>query len=107
MNVFPILRLEDENIKKIMDERKREKQEEKIARDRVKAQIEADKLARKKLFGQVSGHEQPKQVLPAATSSQKESKDYTETKLQVIELICSIFYSFVFISFKNIKFYDL
>jgi len=105
--MFTILRLEDENIKKIMDERKREKQEEKIARDRVKAQIEADKLARKKLFGQVSGQEQPKQVLPVATGSQKQSKDYTETKLQVIELSCSMFCSFVFISFINIKFYGL
>jgi len=67
-----------------MDERKREKQEEKIARDRVKAQIEADKLARKKLFGQVSGEEQVKQVLPVAVlSPQKQSKDYTETKLQI------------------------
>ncbi|CAH1726643.1 UBX domain-containing protein 1 [Aphis gossypii] len=76
-------KLEDENIKKIMDERKREKQEEKIARDRVKAQIEADKLARKKLYGQVSAEEQPKQVLPVAVSPQKQTKDYTETKLQI------------------------
>jgi len=66
-----------------MDERKREKQEEKIARDRVKAQIEADKLARKKLYGQASAEEQPKQVLPIAVSPQKQTKDYTETKLQV------------------------
>jgi len=77
-------KLEDENIKKIMDERKREKQEEKIARDRVKAQIEADKLARKKLFGQMSGEEQPKPVLPVAVlSPQKQAKDYKETKLQI------------------------
>lgn len=68
----------------MMDERKREKQEEKIARDRVKAQIEADKLARKKIFGQASGVEQQKQVLPVTVSPQKHSKDYTETKLQVI-----------------------
>lgn len=66
-----------------MDERKREKQEEKVARERVKAQIEADKLARKKLFGQVSGEEEPKKVSPVAVSPQKQSKDYTETKLQV------------------------
>ncbi|VVC41569.1 Ubiquitin-related domain,Zinc finger C2H2-type,UBX domain,Ubiquitin-associated domain,UBA-like [Cinara cedri] len=76
-------KLEDENIKKIMDERKREKQEEKVARDRVKAQIEADKLARKKLFSQVSGEEQLKQVTPVALSPQKPLKDYTETKLQI------------------------
>jgi len=66
-----------------MDERKREKQEEKVARDRVKAQIEADKLARKKLYGQAPAEEQPKPVLPVAVSPQKQTKDYTETKLQV------------------------
>lgn len=78
-----------------MDERKREKQEEKIARDRVKAQIEADKLARKKLFGQMSGEEQPKPVSPvAALSAQKQAKDYKETKLQVI-----IFYIYIIIFF--------
>lgn len=80
---FVLFRLEDENMKKIMDERKREKQEEKVARDRVKAQIEADKLARKKLYGQASAEEQPKKVLPVAVSPQKQTKDYTETKLQV------------------------
>lgn len=71
-----------------MDERKREKQEEKIARDRVRAQIEADKLARKKLFGHGS-EEQPKQVSSVTVSPQTQSKDYTETKLQVI--ICIYF----------------
>lgn len=69
-----------------MDERKREKQEEKIARERVKAQIEADKLARKKLFGQVSNEEPPKQVSPVTVNPQRQSKDYTETKLQVLIL---------------------
>jgi len=89
---FNFYRLEDENIKKIMDERKREKQEEKIARDRVKAQIEADKLARKKLFGQMSG-EEPKQVLPVAVlSPQKQVKDYSETKLQVIIVYILLIY---------------
>lgn len=76
-----------------MDERKREKQEEKVARDRVKAQIEADKLARKKLFGQVSGEEQPKPVAPIITPTPlKQSKDYTETKLQVLIFILTHHY---------------
>jgi len=34
-------------MKKIVEQRKREKDEEKAARDRVRAQIEADKAARK------------------------------------------------------------
>lgn len=67
-----------------MDERKREKQEEKIARDRVKAQIEADKLARKKLYDQASNEKSPTPVLPVVASPQKQSKNYDLTKLQVI-----------------------
>lgn len=80
-----------------MDERKREKQEERIARDRVKAQIEADKLARKKLFGQVSEQEKPKQVLPVTVSPQKQSKDYTETKLQVLIYKILLYYTYIVI----------
>lgn len=40
-------RMEELEMKKILEQRKREKQEEKDARDRVKAQIEADRAARK------------------------------------------------------------
>jgi len=76
-----LFRLEDEDIKTIMDERKREKQEDKVARDKVITQIEADKLARKKMYGLASAEEQPKQVLLVA--SHKQTKEYTETKLQV------------------------
>ncbi|XP_050431351.1 UBX domain-containing protein 1-like [Adelges cooleyi] len=74
-------KLEDENIKKIMDERKREKEDEKKARDRVRAQIEADKLARKKMFGKASGEIEAVKVQPV--NPPKQSKDYTETKLQI------------------------
>ncbi|XP_060857596.1 UBX domain-containing protein 1-A-like isoform X2 [Metopolophium dirhodum] len=74
-------KLEDVDIKTIMNERKREKQEDKVAHDKVIAQIEADKLARKKMYGQTSAEEQPKQVLPVAP--QKQTKKYTETKLQI------------------------
>jgi len=71
-----LFRLEDEDIKKNTDERNR-------ARHQVIAQIEADKLARKKVYGQASAEEQPKQVLPIAP--QKQTKNYTETKLQEID----------------------
>lgn len=40
-------RMEEIEMKKIVDQCKREKEEEKAARDRVRAQIEADKAARK------------------------------------------------------------
>lgn len=45
-------KMEEMEMQKIVEQRKREKAEEKAARDRVKAQIEADKAARKaKLAG--------------------------------------------------------
>lgn len=40
-------KLEDMEIMKLVAERKREKEEDKKARERVKAQIEADKAARR------------------------------------------------------------
>lgn len=40
-------KMEEQEMKKIVDQRKREKQDEKVARDRVRVKIEADKLARK------------------------------------------------------------
>lgn len=40
-------KMEEMEMKKIVDQRKREKEDEKLARNRVKAQIEADKAARK------------------------------------------------------------
>lgn len=40
-------RMEELEMKKIVEQRKKEKADEKIARERVKAQIEADKAARK------------------------------------------------------------
>lgn len=40
-------RMEEMEIKKLVDQRKREKEEEKQARDRVRAQIESDKAARR------------------------------------------------------------
>lgn len=40
-------RIEEEEMKKIVEQRKREKQEDRMARDKIRAQIEADKAARR------------------------------------------------------------
>lgn len=69
-----------------MNERKREKEDDKLARDRVKAQIEADKQARKKVFDHLYELDQRKLVTSIDICPQKPPKDYTETKLQVLIL---------------------
>ncbi|XP_036335739.1 UBX domain-containing protein 1-B-like [Rhagoletis pomonella] len=82
-------RMEELEMKKIVDQRKREKAEEKAARERVRAQIEADKAARK--AREQNQIEQPSSVttsptLPVAASTnsvRQANKDYTQTRLQV------------------------
>lgn len=68
-------------MKKILDQRKREKEEEKFARQRVKEQIEQDKLARKAKYSN-----QPIEVVPpkpVAVVSSKPAINYSEVKLQI------------------------
>ncbi|XP_053952779.1 UBX domain-containing protein 1 [Anastrepha ludens] len=81
-------RMEELEMKKIVDQRKREKAEEKAARERVRSQIEADKAARK--AREQNQTEQPSPAtsptLPAATSTttaRSAPKDYTQTRIQV------------------------
>lgn len=73
-------------MKKLLEQRKREKAEEKEAIQRVKAQIEADKAARRAKAAAESS--QSINLSPVASSSTSTSahhrKDYTETKLQVL-----------------------
>lgn len=81
-------KLEEQEIKKLAELRRREKEDDKRARDRVRAQIEADKAARKAKADAAQG------IAPAATpvipnpvpakpSVPAAPKDYTETRLQI------------------------
>lgn len=67
-----------------VEERKREKAEEKAARDRVKAQIESDKAARRAKAGQaplpVATSSAPPAQVPIVTSL---PKDYKQTRIQI------------------------
>lgn len=73
---------------KLFEQRKREKAEEKEARQRVRAQIEADKAARRAKAAEESG--QVLNTVPvsssatSSTSTTHHRKDYSETKLQVL-----------------------
>lgn len=81
MNVH---RLEDDEIKKILEQRKREKNEEKVAKDRVRAMIEADKAARKAKFGGSQEQPTPAPVpAKAAAPVAVQPKDYSTTRIQV------------------------
>lgn len=77
-------------MKRIAEERKKEKLEDKLARERVKEQIERDRQARKEMFGNKSEagaatSAPPKPTPPpaaaAATTTQK--KEYNTTRIQV------------------------
>lgn len=75
-------RMRDDEAKKLVDERKREKAEEAMARARVKAQIEADKAARRaKAAGDAAKTPtSPKSPLAAPTPP---SKNYSEARMQI------------------------
>ncbi len=83
-------RLQEQEMKEIVETRRRGKIEEKQARDRVKAQIEADKIARRAKFGPQDGSSEqiapppPKPIEPATPAEPAVKKDYKETKLQVM-----------------------
>lgn len=74
-------------MRKLLEQRKREKEEEKEARQRVRAQIEADKAARRAKAAAESGQlvNTPTCSLPATSSpsTTHHRKDYSETRLQV------------------------
>lgn len=75
---------------KLFEQRKREKAEEKEARQRVKAQIEADKVARRAKAAAESGQLLNTVPVPSPVTSTSSTthhrKDYSETKLQVANL---------------------
>ncbi|TDG43148.1 hypothetical protein AWZ03_010440 [Drosophila navojoa] len=85
-------RMEEIEMKKIVDQRKREKEEEKAARDRVRAQIEADKAARKAREAKNSPGAQLSDAVPSVSSTttattptgvKSPPREYTETRIQV------------------------
>ncbi|XP_034656924.1 UBX domain-containing protein 1 [Drosophila subobscura] len=81
-------RMEEIEMKKIVDQRKREKEEEKVARDRVRAQIEADKAARKARENKEIPNSEPAPSVSSTTVSsptgvKSPPRDYTETRIQV------------------------
>lgn len=83
-----LFRMKEDEMKKLVEQRKREKIEDQKARQRVKDQIEADKAARRQKYG--GDAQQPSTAQPAPTTSvpaqqaPKPQKDYSETRLQVI-----------------------
>lgn len=76
-------------LKKIAEERRREKMEEKLARQKVKEQIEKDKKERAAKFAKTSTESNKPSAVPPAvavnTNQAKptETKEYTEARLQI------------------------
>jgi len=77
--------IEEQEIRKLAVERRREKDEEKAAKARVLAQIEADKAARKaeREAGRAGAAAQQPAAAAAPAPAQTVKKDYTEARLQV------------------------
>ncbi len=79
--------LEDQEIKRMAEQRRREKEETKAAKEKVKAQIEADRQARREREAERRG--ETVQAPVAAQSPPKpeeeggEAKTYTEARLQI------------------------
>lgn len=87
--------------------RRREKEEERVARERVRKQIEADKLARKLKYSTPDSQNaaavtSPPPAPAPVSSAPAVKKDYTETKIQVFFLI---FFSSNFKDFCKKGFY--
>jgi UBX domain-containing protein 1/4 len=78
--------MEEEEMKKIIDQRRREKLEDDQARQRIKAKIEADKQARQAKFSNTpaapAAPVQPAKLEP--TKAAGPPKDYVEAKINVI-----------------------
>ncbi|XP_063990044.1 UBX domain-containing protein 1 isoform X2 [Diachasmimorpha longicaudata] len=79
-------RLEELEMKKLLEQRKREKEEDRIARQKIREQIEADKAARRARQAEDSGNTAvvsptsptgPSPVAPAP------KRDYNQTKIQI------------------------
>lgn len=77
-------------MKKLVEQRKREKLEEKLARQRVREQIEQDKIARRAKFGSTTATDGTQQQLVTTAAVQQHTpaasqpaKDYVQTRLQV------------------------
>uniref|UniRef100_A0A0A9XYU0 UBX domain-containing protein 1 n=1 Tax=Lygus hesperus TaxID=30085 RepID=A0A0A9XYU0_LYGHE len=81
-------KLEDEELKKAIELRKREKEADKLARQKIIAQIEADKQARRAKAAGGTGQGEgappaPVAPVPAPAPISAPPKDYSQTRLQI------------------------
>ncbi|KAL3269937.1 hypothetical protein HHI36_008994 [Cryptolaemus montrouzieri] len=74
---------EEQEMKKILDQRKREKEEERLARQRVKDQIEQDKLARRAKFSGKPEETQSIKPVSVPASNPRPASNYSEVRLQI------------------------
>lgn len=84
-------------MKKLIEQRKKEKEDEFRARQRVKEQIEADKLARKAKFAGNQQQDGPVEIKPesvAAPAQKKPAALYTDVRLQIRLLDGKYYYLF-------------
>lgn len=91
--LFMYLRMQELEMKRLAEERKKEKLEDKLARQRVKDQIERDRQARKeKDRGSQAAAVPDTKPQPVVTTQPPPKKDYTQTRIQVLFLRNLFFY---------------
>ncbi|XP_011314778.1 UBX domain-containing protein 1 [Fopius arisanus] len=78
-------RLEELEMKKLLEQRKREKEEDRIARQKIREQIEADKAARRAKQAEESGQPAVSATSPTTPTSVAPApkRDYNQTKIQI------------------------
>ena len=78
--------MEAKEIKKIYDQKKREKEQEKIAKAKIKAQIEQDKkerIAKREASKQANQAQATQEAAAASVAASQPKKEYNEARLQV------------------------
>lgn len=79
-------KIEEDEIKKIAEQRRREKQEDRLAKQKIKDQIEKDKRERAAMFQKSTPQEAVPKAGPATVAqpaAPAEKKEYTDCRLQI------------------------
>lgn len=79
-------KMEEDEIKKIAELRRREKQEDRLAKQKIKEQIEKDKRERAAMFQKTPSQETAPKAAPASAAqpaAPTEKKEYTDCRLQI------------------------
>jgi len=76
-------KLQDDDMKKLADQRRKEKMEDKLARQRVKEKIARDREERAQKFGSGASSSQPSPTSPPGQGPPPTKREYDESRIQI------------------------